>query len=447
MDNLNPGSDEPVRFKAEKIIISGIRHEAILTSRRLILVYAGTGAIRESIPYADITTAVAGINTLREPLITLSTGAPDGSRRETVLIFIHQPAGMDIQERDRCIATLAEQNVPVQAISRHAALPALDRKSLMDAGTLGGDASPIRPAVPDWTIYGLPQQSRSTVPEEPPSQSPLVTIAAVILVIGVCIAALLFLFPGHQPGTSVSPANATNPAPAIVPVPTPAVTPEMATQDVILQPVDIPQNGIWVRVAYPGLATGALKAGGWSFDVNNSITDLYQLPVGNTMIEGLIGKMDGSARAMDVEVYNGGSLVSKTTTTKPYGVIDLHASVGSAVISKPLITPTPAAPAAAPTPDTSLVLHTIPANGVYVRVAYPGNFTGSIAANGFTREVNSSGDQIYQLSMSSGNIDGYLAKSEGSTANMVVQVYKDGALVAYDNTSTPLGVVDLHATL
>jgi hypothetical protein len=449
MDNLNPGNDEPVHIRATKIIIDGVAHEAILTSRRLILIQGGTGTIRESIPYADIALAAAGTNALREPLLTLTTVLPDGSRHETGLIFIHQPAGLNIQERDRCLALLAEQNVPVQGSPPHAASPAADKKGLMDAGQQDSDAPLQRPAIPDWTIYGMPQHSRRAGPEEPSPRSPLFTIGAVILVVGICIVAMLALGPGHRQDTSSSPINATGPVTAPV-GPSVAVTPDTGSSSAggtLPRPGAIPPNGIWVIVSYPGAFTGNLKAGGWYFDVNSSVTDQYQLPVGNTMIEGAIAKMDGSPVGMEVSVYNGGSLVWKDTTTKPYGVVDLHVRVGSSVISRPLVTPAPTVVTVIPTPDTSLALHEIPASGVFVRVAYPGNFTGTLTANGFAREVNSSGEGLYQLSMSSGNLDGYLAKSDGSAANMVVQVYRDGTLVSYGNTSSPLGTVDLHTTL
>ncbi len=150
---------------------------------------------------------------------------------------------------------------------------------------------------------------------------------------------------------------------------------------------------------------------------------------------------------MDVEIYNGGALVSKMTTAKPFGTVDIHVVVGPAVINKPSETPAEAVIAAVPTPDTSLALKAVPATGVWVRVAYPGNFTGTITANGRGQNVDSSGDQFYQLTMASGIIGGSVEKGDGSEKNMIVQVYKDGTLVTYGNTTLPLGIVEIHTTL
>jgi hypothetical protein len=188
-------------------------------------------------------------------------------------------------------------------------------------------------------------------------------------------------------------------------------------------------------------------AEGWISDVNGSGTQVYQLPVHDTTIEGTIEKQDGSGNILDVGIYNGGTLVSGSATSKPWGSIDLDTPIGPAIMSGPetaTATPTIAVP---PTPDTSIVMHAVPPTGIWVRVAYPGNFTGTISTNGLGQDVNSSGDQFYQLSMSSGSIDGYIEKGDGSVKNMVVQVYKDGTLVTYGNTSAPLGTVEIHTTV
>ena len=42
-------------------------------------------------------------------------------------------------------------------------------------------------------------------------------------------------------------------------------------------------------------------------------------------------------------------------------------------------------------------------------------------------------------------IDGFIDKGDGSGKNMIVQIYNDGTLVTYGNTSSPLGMVEIHA--
>ena len=101
--------------------------------------------------------------------------------------------------------------------------------------------------------------------------------------------------------------------------------------------------------------------------------------------------------------------------------------------------------AAVPTPDTSLILHEIPPSGDLDAGHLPGQFYGNDHANGMARDVNSSGDQFYQIPMTSGMIDGFIDKGDGSGKNMIVQIYNDGTLVTYGNTSSPLGTVEIHA--
>ncbi|MDD4136492.1 MAG: hypothetical protein PHT99_01175 [Methanoregula sp.] len=454
MDNLNLDSDESVIFKEENLIISGVGHEAIFTGKRLILIESGTAKTREDIPYTEIDLAASGTNTLREPVITITARSPDGIPRETELIFIHQAGGLNIRDRDRCIIILRDLKVPVVAGPSLAAPLPVGMRGAADTMTPGDDGPKARPAVPEMSIFGLSRSSRELPPEESSGRSTLVMIAVVFLVLGVVIAGIFLTGAGKGPGASTaqkpvtSTESVTTPAPgqaqspASAPVPTATTIPAW-----VLQPGDTPQNGIWVRITYPGRFTGSLTARGWNSEVNSTGTYLYQLPVHDTTIEVLVEKMDGSAGKMDVEILNGGAVISKSTTIKPYGTVDLHVDVGPAVISKPEVTVVPTVVSVIPTPDTSLVLHEVPATGVWVRVAYPGKYTGTIAANGIAREVNSSGDQIYQFPMTRGTVDAFMEKEDGSEKNMILQVYKDGALVTYDNTTTPLGVVEIHTTV
>jgi hypothetical protein len=44
-------------------------------------------------------------------------------------------------------------------------------------------------------------------------------------------------------------------------------------------------------------------------------------------------------------------------------------------------------------------------------------------------------------------VEGSLEKQDGSKDNLIVDVYRDGTLVASSNTTTPHGVVDVHVAL
>jgi hypothetical protein len=450
MDNLNLASDESVIYKSQKIISSGTGYEAILTDRRFILTESGTGTIREDLPYTAIVGAVPDFNTLREPVIILTITAPEGGTRELELIFVHVTGGFNVQDRDRCLANLRARNVTSEG-SLHQSVPSSPVLRDSAGAALPAEGKNVRPAVPEWTVFGTPRYIRQA-PEEAPPRSPLMLIIAALLIAGICIGSIIAA--GQIFGAKPVSVNTTVPAPvttaAVSASPTQTALPEATAAPAQVTPsvtAAIPADGVWVQVSYAGNFSGSVGAEGWATEVNGSGTRLYQLPVHDTVIEGTINKLDGSGNILDIGIYNGGSLVSESTTSHPWGSVDLDVPIGPVILNEPVTTTAAAAITVPPTPDTSLALHAIPPEGVWVRVAYPGNFTGTITANGIGRDVNSSGDQFYQLSMASGTIDGSIDKGDGSAGNLVVQVYKDGALVAYGNTTEPLGTVEIHTTV
>ena len=89
----------------------------------------------------------------------------------------------------------------------------------------------------------------------------------------------------------------------------------------------------------------------------------------------------------------------------------------------------------------------IPPTGVWVRVSYPGTFTGSIGTPGDQRDVTDTGDHFYQISTSTGTVAASLQKKDGSADKIVLEVYKNGALVRQDSTVAPKGNVEIQVDL
>jgi hypothetical protein len=156
--------------------------------------------------------------------------------------------------------------------------------------------------------------------------------------------------------------------------------------------------------------------------------------------------MVGSAEKIEVMIYNGGTLISKSETQKPGGVVEIHVMVGSALWNGAVTTPSQP-PEILVSQYESLPNVSIPLSEVLVRVFSMGNFTGSIRANRQLKKVNSTGDQFYQLPKSSGMIEGSNEKQDGTTNNLIIEVYKNGALVSKSYTSAPRGVVDIYTSL
>jgi hypothetical protein len=105
---------------------------------------------------------------------------------------------------------------------------------------------------------------------------------------------------------------------------------------------------------------------------------------------------------------------------------------------------TSALPATTPTGSTQVM---VPSSGVWVRVMYPGTYTGLIGTPGNQNEVTDTGDHVYSISTGDGIVAVSLQKKDGSADKIVVEVYKNGVLVRIGSTTTPKGVVEIQFDL
>lgn len=457
MDNLNLGSDESILKKNSKIISSGIRYEAVLTNRRIILAEREIGTVREDIPYNQITLAVAGLNSIREPTLRLVITPPSGEQRSIELIFVYQPGGLNLQDLEASITVLKERKVTVQGSAHLDATSLMSRVHAVSSSLPAGDEPDVRPAVPEMGIMGSSRPAKQQLPEETRIRPYLIVIAAIVVIVAVIFAGSFIAGLGNKgsptgqqsaplPGKTTPIPTTVLPVTTEIPVEVSApATPPTGVSNPL--PETVPANGTWVRISYPGNYTGNLKSGGWNVDVNSTGTSDYILPVRDSLIEGSIAKSEGTGGTMGVGVYYYGTLISEQQTSKPFGEISLSLDIQKALAATPTPTPTRVPAPVSFSGDLTVPSVAVPESGVWARVFYPGNYVGSFSANGRTREVNNTGDQFFQLSMSSGSIDGVMEKQDDTARNMAIQIYKDGALVASQNTTAPHGDIDLHITI
>ncbi|PKL70017.1 MAG: hypothetical protein CVV30_01195 [Methanomicrobiales archaeon HGW-Methanomicrobiales-1] len=453
MDNLNLSSDEAIIHTTQIIIINGVRHEAVLTSRRLILVESETGQIHEDILFADIVLAKSGVNKLREPIITISFNSPEGENRTLNLIFIHGTGSQNSRDIEKCLTYLKQQAVPVENKSLVSDAVRLDRGERANTGVLAVDEKTRRPAVPEWSFTGAPQQIKQPIKEEEvPERSPLFLIGVMVLVIGVIISGMFIVGQViHAKNVPVS-QNETEPVvttivtttPDIVPAPEP-VSEVTSVPEESSPSIAIPPNGIWVRVEYPGNFSGSIGARGRNIEVSGSGIKYYQLPVTDTNIDGSVAKLDGSSDKMVVEVYKDGTLVSRKSSMTPFGVIDQFTTDSENLTNDVTVIP-------APTPeiqaiDDYLPVISIPDTGIWVRVYYPGSFSGTLGGRGILTTVKSTGDQLYNIPANVGIVEGSIEKDDASAGKMVVEVYKDGVRMSQTATTIPHGLIDIHTTV
>jgi hypothetical protein len=89
----------------------------------------------------------------------------------------------------------------------------------------------------------------------------------------------------------------------------------------------------------------------------------------------------------------------------------------------------------------------VPSSGVWVKVTYSGKFSGQVGTSGRLRDITESGGPLYQIYTSEGPVVVSLQKSDGSAAELAVDVYKDGTLMKHDATTAPKGFVEFEATI
>ena len=87
----------------------------------------------------------------------------------------------------------------------------------------------------------------------------------------------------------------------------------------------------------------------------------------------------------------------------------------------------------------------IPPTGIWVRIQYPGNFTGSVGMQGSMQEITGSGDRFFRVPATEGIIDASIQKQDNSGNTLIVTVYNNGTLVKQGNTTAPHATLNLNA--
>jgi hypothetical protein len=123
-------------------------------------------------------------------------------------------------------------------------------------------------------------------------------------------------------------------------------------------------------------------------------------------------------------------------------VITMAATPSPATIPK-----TPVTPVITTTVKPAQVTVLIPQNGVWVRVTYPGTYTGSIGMPNDLHASTDSGDRFYQISTTNGTVAVSLMKTDGSTDKLNVEIYKNGVLVKQASTIAPKGELEFQFDL
>ena len=333
MENLYLNSDESILLTTQNVVVEGIRHEAILTSRRLILVRNDDPkAPHREIPLAAIGSAIAGENPLREPTITLAMTDPEGVLNTVQLVFIRLVSEQKNPQFTEWVDRLKERiSVTVKAPEPVCAGPATGAVAHEPIPPKELEISPAQPA-PCNTPPQVPSYVfRPPKPAGPPDQSGFFSKAVVFIVVIAIVAigavlAIQFMKTGSanagsSPATTAAGAAATTTVPVAkattLKAPSPTAVTTIQAAETAAPQVVVPATGVWVRVRYDGVFSGSVGTSGRMREVNSTGDQFYQIPATDGIIVADIQKMDGTGGTISVELYRNGSLLKQIDSSKP----------------------------------------------------------------------------------------------------------------------------------
>ena len=339
MGKIDLQSDEVIVRETNSVSVRSIPMDAILTTRRFILVNSRIDApLQKNIPLASIRDIRMENDASKDPAIILSIMTESGSIRQMIITF---PQLGGIRRNAECgewVQSLEERTTSTRAVAHVSTLTPAKPSAEIKPGILPVEETVAPPKARDWVPDFTPFIPKDKPePVNPPKKSRFIKIGAIILVIVVIIGVVLVLGQSMKgkPTSPQAPQTVSTLTTVVTPLPTP--TPEPTTQilpTTSLSPVPtappqylIPDKGVWVRLQYPGYYTGYIGSKGVTKQVNSTGELYLQLPIITGNIDGSIEKQDGSTDNLIVEIYKDGALISQKNTRTPQGVLDIHVSV------------------------------------------------------------------------------------------------------------------------
>jgi hypothetical protein len=495
-------NDEKVLVRTPGVYVKSIPFEGILTSKRVILVDRAKNLLPpKEIPFATIKDVETGENAIRDQILTLSVMAKTGETRQMILTFSRQEGGNRIKERDEW-AKVIRQNVgatfdnvirrvipgteptaqprisvvntpmqPAPAPVRRDAEGIHPIKKIIDAGTV----SPS-PAVREFDASTLGQnvfcnRCGNKVPAESAfcnrCGSPIVA-------------------PGAAPAPAPQPAAPlpADPVPAFTVPPLRPIDRDIQTIEPLIErsTTRIPSDPL--RTSVPDVAIQQSLS--WDDDTDEtSATAPAPISAGAAPSSGQSGEKKGflprlfssKARTQEppkapVPSYGGVPPVPEKPGRSFMPDKKILLALGGILVVVVLIavvalfvypmltsggmalpsgsgTVTPATTSSAIKPSGTIVVvetpaAAIPATGVYVHVNYLGGYKGNYGMPGaLTTIPGNSGERVWEVENANGTVQAEFEKLDGSSHELLIEIYKNGGLLTKDSTKIGHGTVKL----
>jgi hypothetical protein len=469
-------SDESVILTTQDVFVKSIPFEAILTSNRIILVDRKKNLIPpKDILLATIRDVEPGENAIRDHIITLAVITSSGDTRQVILTFARQAGGSRKRERDEWVKALRElTSSSIRKVIRKV-IPAFDQEPgrkypepavPVKAGVTG------RPSAKKDIEGVLPKKKiveTSQVPERPVETTSLpygsfcsrcgTRLPPDSAFCNRCGARNIV--PGKGPVSEPQAQTSAKPVPAVEVLPT--------EQEERPQKREIPSAGLPTGGTVPGAGQKQAAARAKPARRDRGIfprifqkkeSQQKQAPPSAAPKSPPSGASTAGSRrrvfiaiaviaGVVIAVACGAFVYMNYLRGTPGGPGE---TPGGPVATTPAATTATTRPAATSTVTGVYTEPTpviIPSDGVYVHVSYLGAWRGSYGITGALRSIVDSGEKVLQVENATGTVQASIRKDDSSTRphELVVEIYRNSALIRRGVTTDPNGMVDISVNL
>jgi len=500
-------SDEKVLVRTPGVYVKSIPFEGILTNKRIILIDRAKNLLPpKEIPLVTIKEVESGENAIRDQIITLSVMAKTGETRQMILTFSRQAGGNRIKERDAW-ARIIKENAsssfdqvirkvipgpePVPRRTEPAAAPryevvhsplqpAAPSGDYRPAGTIVDEISPVRRSVVPSPVTAVPpspavrqfdasplgtsvfctkcgnkvpaesvfcnrcgspigQTPQASAPLQPPASVPAMRTP----VSRPIDEEIQSIEPLIERSTVKIPPDALRPA-AVEPAlkqsfawddeeePEPATTPEAEI------PAETPAGKSFLPRLFSVKSTEASTPVP-SYESTSDTPPPPKPPRSRSIMPGKQTILMAAVALVAILLVAAGALFVYPMLTS--GGLTLPSGDANATQTTPLSTLKPVGtPVIKETPAPE-----IPLTGVYVHVNYLGGFKGSYGIPDMITTVpGNSGDRVWEVENTTNKTVGAsFEKLDGSSHELLVEIYKDGKVLTSGTTTVGHGSVAL----
>ncbi len=425
---VNPylNRDESIILTTHNVSFNSLLTELILTNQRLIIFDTGHPQFRyQTIPLTTIETVIAREDAQGNPFIFLSVSPMtlDSAPQSKEFTFLRQAGGDRKQE---CEVWIQQLKVQIASI-RQKKILATQPSPQEDTDIIFDDtkATIIEPVPGDETSLEISPGPPESIISPPPA----FTFGDMEIEEGLPDSSPV-------PSDTTSPEISPEPLESIISPPPAFTFGDTESEDGLLDASPVPPVS---SEQVPQAAGDAIQK-----EPLSSRFHPPTAPSAKPKVFAIVGII------IVILAIAGGAFIYSTIS----GEIPVEPSVPlvtPAITTAVTIVPTPSVQQT-PVPQITTVPTTqipsmIPEKGIWVKVAYAGNFSGRVGTSGDLRQVNATGEQYYQLAITEGIVEATIQKLDGTGRQLTVEVYRNGKMVAQDSKTGPLATVDLRVDL